>query len=95
MVLYDDTTTAAREEGKFKFYVSGASGAKIKVNEMTSFQAGASGQGSTPSEWNVLPEGKHYAPGGGKLWIGFIPKAADTLDTTDCLFYQLPVTVYY
>lgn len=94
MVIYDDTTTAAREEGLFLFGVAGPSGKEDITHRITSYTAGASGQGSTPSEWYIMPEGAKYCPGGGKLFIYYSSYATDTMDTSDMLLYSLPCVVY-
>jgi len=94
VVLYDDTTTAVREEGTFLFKVVGPSGKEDVVARVSSYTAGPDGQSSTPSEWYVMPEGQKYTVGGGKLAIDFITNASDTLDTTDCYFYSLPAVIY-
>jgi hypothetical protein len=94
IVLYDDTTTAAREEGTFLFKVVGPSGKEDTVARVNSRQAGADGQGSVPSEWYPMPEGGKYTVGGGKLAIDFISDASDTLDTTDNYIYSLPAVIY-
>ena len=94
IVIYDDTTTAVREEGVFEFLVVGPSGNAQVSHRVPSHLAGADGQGSVPSEWMVMPEGAKKTIGGGKLRINFISNASDTMDTTDNYIYSLPCVVY-
>ena len=94
VVIYDDSTTQAIEQGMFIFKVVGPSGKEDISHRVTSYLAGASGQSAVPSEWMVMPEGGKYTVGGGKLAIDFISEAADSIDTTDCLFYSLPCVIY-
>lgn len=93
-VLFDDTTTAVREEGTWRFYVVGGSGTRVKVFEARSEVVGASGQALVPSEWNHMPEGGMYAPGGGKLLVTFEADATDTTDSTDHTISALPIVEY-
>jgi len=93
-VLFDDTTTAVREEGIWRFYVSGGSGTRYKVFEARSEVVGAAGQISVPSEHNFMPEGGLYAPAGGKLIVTYQSDATDILDTTDCTITSLPIVEY-
>ena len=94
VVMYDDTTTAVRIDGTFKFYVVGPSGATVMTHEVSTRLAGPDGKDADTDLWAFLPEGSKYAPKGGKLRITFIPDRSDTIDTTDCLFYALPIVVY-
>lgn len=95
--LFDDTTTAVREEGVFKFYVQNTRGMREKVFEARSEVVGASGQVSTPSEHNVMPLGplNKLAPAGGKLVVTFTSDATDITDSTDHTITELPVTLVY
>lgn len=93
-VLFDDTTTQAREEGTFRFYVQGGSGTRVMVFEAKSEIVGASGQISTPSEWNHMPEGGFYAAGGGKLIVTFEADLTDTTDSSDHTIPALPIVEY-
>lgn len=93
-VLFDDTTTAVREEGIFRFYVQGGSGDRRKVFEARSETVGASGQVSVPSEHNNMPEQGIYAPGGGKLIVTYESDATDTTDSTDHTITSLPIVEY-
>jgi hypothetical protein len=90
--LYDDTTTAVREDGEFVFTVVSADGTQeLEAMRIHSRQAGASGQQSTPSEHVVWPLGRNWTKGGKIRWY-FISAASDTLDTTDHLEAGIPVT---
>lgn len=94
MVLYDDTTTAEREEGQFIFSVVGPSGAQKETHRIQSYEAGPSGKTADLDVWKMMPEGGNYTIGGGKLRITFISNGSDTLDTTDCLIYAVPAVIY-
>jgi len=91
--LYDDSTTAVREDGNFRFEVATTGGVRHKVYDKPSRLVGASGQSATPTEWAFLPMGTKFAPPGGKLFLSFKTDAADTIDSTDCLFYSVPITL--
>jgi hypothetical protein len=92
--LYDDTTTAVREDGIIRFYAQGGSGSNVLIMEVHTRVLGASGKDSSPSEWNTLPEGGVYAPGGGKIIMTMESEATDNLDSTDHKWYSLPVVEY-
>lgn len=95
-VLFDNQVTAARIEGKWRFYVANTQGVRYKVFEADSRgTVGASGQRSVPSEHNIMPMGARYAPAGGKLIVSFEAEAAATTDSTDHTLDKLPVTLVY
>lgn len=93
--LFDDTTTAVREEGVWRFYTANSAGMRHKVFEARSEYIGPSGAVSTPSEHNILPRGplNKLAPAGGKLVVTFESDATDITDSTDHTITQLPITI--
>lgn len=94
IVLYDDTTTQAREEGTFIFSVVGPSGAEQITHRVTSYAAGPNGKTADTDVWHVMGEGGKYTVGGGKLRLSFVSAATDIIDTTDNYIYSLPCVIY-
>lgn len=95
--LFDNATTAARIEGKYRFYAVSPDGTKkLTHRELNSRFVGASGQAAVPSEWNFLPLGSVWSRGGGKLQVTFENTGSTaTTDSTDHTINVVPVTLIY
>jgi len=94
--LFDLAATALKIEGIFHFGVQGPSGRIAFSHHIPTTLAGATGQSAAPGQnWVNLPMASPDTStiGGGKLIIEFENQRTGTayIDTTDCLFYSLPV----
>lgn len=88
--LFDDTTTAVREDGEIQFMaVSNATGQEKLITTISTRVLAASGQISVPSEWNYLPVG---SVAGDAIRMYFKSAATDILDSTDHNWI-MPVTL--
>ena len=96
LVIFDNQTTAVRQDGVFSLRVANQSGKEQETHLLNSRQVGATGQRSDPSKWvQFLPRGTAWAPAGGQLLMYFSNESASNLteDSTDHQLDAFPYTI--
>jgi len=88
--IFDDTTTAVREDGTFIFTaLNNSTGNEVEIYRKSSRLMASAGQISVQSEWNFLPIGTVV---GDSVRMYFESDATDILDSSDHNWI-MPVTI--